>query len=316
MGLLPKTSYFFENCLLERTNAIRMIARKIKNHVQGIAAIVLRVNLIRLFTRLLLRALRLDLALGKRLPVIGEFHFEQQGMSCKYRSSFYDGVGRILYWSGFQKYEPETLKVFCELAKKSNTVMDIGANTGLFTLAAKAANPEAAVHAFEPVPEIFNQFSYHCSANALNSGLVLNNIALSKEPGLEYIHIPYESMGSATLVQGGINNLRGKQKRISVTSLDEYVSNHRIKRIDLIKIDVEGHEFEVLQGATRTLSRDSPNIICECLPIGDNDSTERLLHKIGYLIYWLTRSGPQKVGSLKPTETGEFHNFLFTKKTL
>jgi hypothetical protein len=65
-----------------------------------------------------------------------------------------DVIGRSLYWQGLGGYEPFTLSLFAEEARRAHDVGDLGANTGLFTLLACAVNPDLVVHAFEAAPRV------------------------------------------------------------------------------------------------------------------------------------------------------------------
>ena len=67
-----------------------------------------------------------------------------------------------LYWQGLTgKYEKETLKLWIQLSKKSNLIFDIGANTGVFALTAKAVNIHSKVFAFEPIERVYKKLQYN-----------------------------------------------------------------------------------------------------------------------------------------------------------
>jgi hypothetical protein len=79
--------------------------------------------------------------------------------------------------------------------------------------------------------------------------------------------------------------------------------------IDLIKIDVEGHEFAALSGAVETLDRWHPKIIFECLPETAPGSIESLLRGLGYSIFRLSSSGPVKIEGIASNRSTD-HNYL------
>lgn len=94
----------------------------------------------------------------KRLPVTNTFKISlPDGVFFKYSSVANDQIGRALYWRDLRTWEAGTIKVFYELSKKAKVVLDIGANTGIYTLLACSANKSSKVIAFEAVPHIFDR---------------------------------------------------------------------------------------------------------------------------------------------------------------
>jgi FkbM family methyltransferase len=132
-------------------------------------------------------------------------------------------------------------------------VFDVGANVGSYTSAVLAENPDAQIFAFEPHPATFAKMS----ANLISSNAQLFNVACGKESG-EMILYDYSTAGSehASLYQEVIEQLHHQDARahtIRIIDLDTFVEDHKIQRIDLLKIDTEGHELAVLEGAHRLL---------------------------------------------------------------
>ena len=94
--------------------------------------------------------------LWRRLPVAGEFAVSlPEGGRFLYSSVHGDQIGRALHWRGLDWWESETIGVWLRLVAGASRVLDIGANTGVYTLLACAGNPTARVTSFEPVPHIF-----------------------------------------------------------------------------------------------------------------------------------------------------------------
>lgn len=151
--------------------------------------------------------------------------------------------------------------LFLDAAKAADVVVDVGANVGFFTLL--AATNHVAVVAVEP--------------NAANVEILLRNlqrawssldvtvevypVALGAEPGVQTI---YGTGQGASLLQGwgGIRATYGR--RTPVTTIDRLLADRLAGKATLIKLDVEGYEFEVLRGAERTLCLEpSPTWIVE-----------------------------------------------------
>jgi FkbM family methyltransferase len=133
-------------------------------------------------------------------------------------------------------------------------VFDVGANLGSYSLAVLAANPSARIFAFEPHPETFRGLS----SNLAGCGVELVNAGCGSEEGRIALY-DYSSAGSehASLYQGVIEQLHGQKARshdVRIVPLDGFASDRGIARIDLLKIDTEGHELEVLAGAKRLIA--------------------------------------------------------------
>lgn len=133
-------------------------------------------------------------------------------------------------------------------------VVDVGANKGLWTAAALAAFPAAHVHAFEPSAAL--QEGLHRRYDA-EPRVTLNAVALGAAPGSGTLHSDVEGSGLASLTRRRLDHVgvsMDHEQPVEITTLDAYVANNGIERVDVLKIDVEGHELDVLRGAERTLA--------------------------------------------------------------
>lgn len=174
------------------------------------------------------------------------------------------------YWS-FQEVisEPEQLFIKHRLANKTEAVaFDIGANVGAFTCL--IASLGHTVHTFEPIPETFCRMKNNVKSNGLLEHSHLNCLALGAEQDLVTFHI--EEFGAATnrmVLPGAISkNSATSTQLVAVTSLDIYCQKHAIQHIDFIKLDVEGMEPFVLQGAKTLLQeRRIAAILIEICPL-------------------------------------------------
>ena len=112
-----------------------------------------------------------------RLPVEFAFPVELPGsgpIECRftYESTYGDGLGRELFWNGWKAWRT-TGRVYYELCKSAITVLDAGANTGVYTLAALAANPLLKVISIEPVPRVFDRLQRNIELNRWGTRVVL-----------------------------------------------------------------------------------------------------------------------------------------------
>lgn len=136
-------------------------------------------------------------------------------------------------------------------------VLDIGANRGLYAEMVLGCAPGARLHAFEPHPRTFEALTQRFGGRA---GVVLNHAGCGAAAGELSLFDYAEADGSshASMHREVIERLhasRAVEHRVPVTTVDDYVARRGLERIDLLKIDTEGHEFAVLQGAARTLDQ-------------------------------------------------------------
>lgn len=188
-----------------------------------------------------------------------------------------DRVARIVWGRGWEGFEPPLPFLFARLAQRSRTVLDIGANTGFYSLLAGHAG--ATVLAFEPIPSIANILEGNLRDNGLTNVQVFR-CALSNAAGRATIFLPKADHG---LIETGASLNREFQSEhnaeidVDVRTVDQVSDGHQI---DLIKIDVESLEEKVLTGAQRTIARCRPIISVEVL--SDNDALAHWGSDIGY----------------------------------
>lgn len=139
--------------------------------------------------------------------------------------------------------------------------IDVGANTGLFTSQVTLHKPEAKGYLFEPVPE----YAQCCEERFRGyTNLTIENLALSDKEGSLTLWMGKENLGWNTVVAPKIDSSM-TPIQIKAVTFDEYAEAVGIDEIDVIKIDVEGAEYLVIEGMKRTLARlnKKPIILCE-----------------------------------------------------
>lgn len=183
-------------------------------------------------------------------------------------------------------YEEEfySLFVWSKLCKISKNIADVGGHVGLYSLAAAKANKAAQVTAFEPVSYIYSRLCVNLAANGAAGKVKANNVGVSDRHGFTSINVRF---GPSTLSKGGSLEQSGRKDSeelwIQTVSLDQHFGE---SDLDLMKVDVEGHEYYVLQGARNILRTQKPVILIEILPrdFGDGRTFEFLIY-MGYKCY-------------------------------
>ncbi len=159
---------------------------------------------------------------------------------------------RQFYFFGTYYLERDLLACWSSIAQNGNVILDVGANAGIYSLAAAAANGQAEIHAFEPTPEIAKSLRETVALNKLDS-LHVHETAI------------FERSGQASLMRynGGHDNdgmnyisddLAAGGERVATVSLDAFCKARGIRRVDPMKIDIQGNEAAALRGASGLLS--------------------------------------------------------------
>ena len=154
---------------------------------------------------------------------------------------------------GNRIWEKKITELFEILISDDDIVLDVGSYIGLHTLT--LANLSSHVYSFEPQPLIYECLSKTLAKQHLYN-VTLFNIALSNKEEESFIHTNND--GNASLA-GIRDNLFNHSFPCKLKSLDSY----KFDKVDFIKIDVEGSEWEMLDGATQTIIQNRPIIILE-----------------------------------------------------
>jgi FkbM family methyltransferase len=158
------------------------------------------------------------------------------------------------------EHEADVIRVFRTFLTQRSVVLDIGANFGLYTaLSASIVKNHGRLYAFEGNPRVFESLQRTIAANDLylNPNVVAANVLVSSESGRGVLHYSENLPSGGTM--SDIHLAGGKQYAVEVdmTTIDNFLPPD--VTVDLVKIDVEGHEPMVMRGMERTIAR-SPNI--------------------------------------------------------
>jgi len=195
------------------------------------------------------------------------------------------GIGEIFSWydgiTSFLEIYRDNVYGYFKI-RKGDVVIDIGANVGMFTVkAAKAVGEKGLVIAVEPHPE--------------NITLLYRNIERLK---LQNVKVIRKALGSGKrkaklfLATPGTSSLVEREEKpflwVEVDTLDNLLSELRIRKVDLIKIDTEGSEVEILKGAQKTLNSKKVKLVIAAyhdLPNGKPELNEimTLLKSKGFI---------------------------------
>lgn len=220
-----------------------------------------------------------------------------------------------LFWKGiYDGWEKESIKWWIKLCRNSNIIFDVGANTGLYSLVAKSVNRKSEVHTFEPIPLVFKKLRENIILNDFD--IKINELALSNYTGEATIFLPENNHVYSVTVNKNQNNLNTKvfEQKIQTITLSDYILNNKINKIDLIKIDVETHEFEVLQGMRELLFNMKPTLLIEIIDDQVAEKLNQLFQYSDYLFFDINETTGEIIKKEKLQRSSTFNYLICTKE--
>ena len=160
--------------------------------------------------------------------------------------------------------EPVETKLFNDIIKNGEVLVDVGANIGYFTLLmAKLSGPSGKIFSFEPEDKNFEILEKNVKINNYQN-IVLEKKGVSDHNGVNKFFLSSKNTGMHSLQKIRDDS---KEVKIDVIKLDDYFSAlDLVKKISLIKIDVEGAEFQVLNGMQTILKNENLKLLIEFIP--------------------------------------------------
>jgi FkbM family methyltransferase len=246
------------------------------------------------FNLLFIQSLRSIPRILRRIPALSRLvaiaeKFDCDGMLVEKEGVLYvlvDQHSLELLSRYFEEWMPEYLKL-----RSDDVFVDVGAHVGKYALG--LARHVKLVVAVEPWPKNFNALKRGVELNGLKNVILINKAAWNKKCRMKLFK------GTAS-GQHSVKNVCGKYVEVEALPLDSILRN--LNRIDWIKIDVEGAEYEVLQGLQETIKAHRPKIIVEVFP----QNLLRIYHLANLLQYNLgkvTRARDPEYYVLTPRRT-------------
>ncbi|MBR8827041.1 MAG: FkbM family methyltransferase [Gomphosphaeria aponina SAG 52.96 = DSM 107014] len=197
------------------------------------------------------------------------------------------------------------------------TVFDVGANIGeLSLLFSRFVGKTGQVHAFEASQSTFEKLTTICTL-ANRSQIILNNKAVSDQEGILKLHVydddhsGWNSLANRPLEKYGIKVTPMYIEEVKATTIDDYCTQNNILYIDLLKIDVEGAEYQVLRGANNMLKNHQVKCCVfefgqTTFDMGNNpNDIENYLKQLGYSVRNIVKDNPVFPGR-SSTENARF----------
>jgi FkbM family methyltransferase len=221
-------------------------------------------------------------------------------------------IAKELFWGrGFRVDQSERLSLatMATLAQRADVLFDIGANTGIFTVACCAAAPQLRAHAFEILPEAFLLLYENCAYNDLLSRVECHHVGLGAEetvarlPSGRFSSSIAMSFSSETAVDDGIS--------VGFRRWDDPAWRPADTDRVIVKIDVEGTEFAVIESGLGLVAEFTPTIHMEVLPGTSVEPFHEIFDGLGYRYYHF-RHGPRLVREEKLEGRRDGRDWLLT----
>ncbi|MEM6641973.1 MAG: FkbM family methyltransferase [Bacteroidota bacterium] len=224
-------------------------------------------------------------------------------------------VTKLLFWNGYESFE--YVSIFEKLINKINIFYDVGANIGLYSIVAGKVNTSVAIYSFEPSVGPHHYLEKNIRLNKLNNvklekmalGAFDGRLKFSEVLNSKYTYLKHNLAGEGNSSQKKSDKLF-QDFEVEVTTIDTYVTVHKHK-IDLIKIDTEGTEHLILQGAINTIKKMRPIIIGETLYNLIEAELEKTLKPLGYQFFNHTEAGLKHVETIIRTADDGVRNCFF-----
>ena len=220
-----------------------------------------------------------------------------------------------IFWNGIYSFDESiSIQLWEKLAQSSDFIIDIGANTGIYSLLAQATNPRAKVLAFEPIKRVRKKLKANILLNKFP--IETSNFAISDRDGTQLIcdDLSIEHPYSTTLnknfaeeIFSTINTYEIETRTLEGLMLKYSVENS----IVLIKVDVEQHESYAIKGMLKLIQNAKPIILIEILTQEIGDEIFSHIKNLNYAYYRIDEiKGLTKLPKLDVIQSSLNRNFL------
>lgn len=233
------------------------------------------------------------------------------------------GMGISNYHNSFINGEDYFIDFFSKVYKEEPIVFDVGAHIGDYTKKILNKIPNARIYAFEPNPSTFNILKRRIK----NKNFLPVNLGIGRKNYNTKIYDYSLGKGSlhASIYRGVFQDIYNKKAtaiRVKIVSLDHFCKKNKINHINLLKLDIEGGEYEALKGAKKLIQNKKIDII------QFEFNTMNILSKVFFIDFWkmlknykIYRMLPKELLKIKKYDASfceiyAYQNFVAVRKDL
>ena len=218
----------------------------------------------------------------------------------------------------FRHFEPQSMKLWCRMARDATGILDIGAHVGVYSLAAAALRSDIKIHAFEPNPYAFSRLRMHKIINGFDN-IVEHAFAVSDQDAVS--HFSWAKKPTLQISSGGgLGKRKGENVERTVVRTAKLDGSGLAPTLGdrlLIKIDVEGSEVHTMRGIQEALAL-KPDIILESFSQKSCDVINEMVLPLEYNIFHvLERDGRlEQRDQVQPCDVrggGDFNQLITTR---
>jgi len=219
-----------------------------------------------------------------------------------------------LFWGKGRRPKPNdrlALDVVARLSREADEFLDLGAYTGLFTLATTAVTPRLHAHAFEIVPAVADALEANLRRNGVADRVTVHREGIGESDST--MRVPSGKGGSALPSFYSSRMHFEKGEVVTFRSLDSIGALLPAGARVVMKVDVEGTEDAVFEAGQVFIETFRPDILCEVLPEAAGDRLDELLAPAGMRRYVVTNSRLEEAERIVPDPA--FRDWLFSSRT-
>lgn len=218
----------------------------------------------------------------------------------------------------FGAYETKELEMSLNLVNPKDIILDVGANLGWYAMNIANRCQDCTIHAFEPILNTYNYLKDNISMNKYDN-INVYHLGLSEKEGVLKFYFDDELSVNASLSNVS-ENKNIKEIECPVTTIDLFVKQQKIDKVDFIKCDVEGAELLVFKGGYELIKKEKPIVFSEMLRkwsqkfnYHPNDIIA-YFNDLGYDCFVLRENGLQKFENVDESTIDTNYFFLHKEK--
>lgn len=217
------------------------------------------------------------------------------------------GVGKFILEHGNNNTVEADVASKALMNVDSPVILDVGANIGTFAtwLGPWTSKRNGKIYCFEPQRQVFQILCGNLAINNIFNVYAYELAVGNSDKWIDILEVDYDQLGSfAAFSLGDIDlsdtykSIPNKYQRIKMTTIDKFVTDYNLSKVDYIKIDAEGLDLDVLEGAALTIEKYKPFLYVEYLNLGSskrqdtsNEGKAKLLEILNQLGYNSTTIG-------------------------